>query len=194
MKKLFLGLVLAAVASLAIALPASAAEFETFVGCDDLAETPVPAHICQIGDFPGAYFESDVDAEYEVCIEFPDAVELCAEEQFAEAGVLYVNSITSNLEGEHLVTWYVEGVEVGSWTFRLDPPPPPPPPPPAQPLPTPAATPPPAVAPVTSAGCLKAQQRVGSLKNRLRNASGRKRKAKLRIKLRSARVTARHVC
>ncbi len=198
MKKLFLGLMLAAVASLAIAGSASAAEFETFVGCDDLAETPVPAHVCQIGDFPGAYFESDVDAEYEVCVEFPDAVELCAEEQFAEAGVLFVNSITSNQEGEHLVTWYVEGVEVGSWAFRLDPPapppPPPPPPPPVPSLPTPAATPPPAVTPVASTGCLKAQQRVRNLKNRLQNASGRKQKTKLRSKLRTARATARRLC
>jgi hypothetical protein len=54
------------------------------------------------------------------------AAVFCTEEEFAEAGVLYVNSITSEQEGNHFVSWYVEGVEVGSWAFRLDPPPPPP--------------------------------------------------------------------
>lgn len=123
MRRLFIGLVLAAMALLLVPLPASAAEYETFVGCDDLAENPVPSHECQLGDFPGAFFESDVETEYEICIEFPDTEELCLEEQEAEAGVLYVNSIISELEGDHLVTWYVEGVEVGSWAFRLNAPP-----------------------------------------------------------------------
>lgn len=193
MKKLFLGLVLAATASLLIPLPANAAEYETFVGCDDFAENPVPSHECQVGDFPGAFFESDVNAEYEVCVEFPSATVFCLEEEFAEAGVLYVNTISSELEGNYLVSWYVEGVEVGSWAFRLNQPPPPPPPPaPAAPA---SVTPPaPVVAPAPSAECLKAQQRVGKLKGQLRKADGRKRKVKIRGKLRSARATAKRVC
>jgi hypothetical protein len=189
-KKLFLGLVFAAAASLLIPLPANAAEYETFVGCDDLAENPIPSHVCQIGDFPGAYFESDVDAEYEVCVEFPTAEVFCTEEESAEAEILYVNSIASELDGNHFVSWYVEGVEVGSWAFRLDPPPAVPP----TPTPAPATTPLPAVALGPSAECLKARQRIGNLKDRLRNATGRKRKAKIRVKLRKARAIAKRVC
>jgi hypothetical protein len=191
MKKLFLGLIIAATASLFIPLHANAAEFETFVGCDDLAENPIPSHECQTGGFPGAYFESDADVEVEICVEFPTAEILCTEPEFAEAGVLYVLSITSELEGNHLVSWYVEGAEVGSWAFRLNPPPPPPA---APPVAAPAATPPPTVAPGPSAQCLKAQLRARNLKNRLRNANGRKQKAKIRPKLKNARATARRVC
>jgi hypothetical protein len=192
MKKVFLGLVLATAASLLIPLPANAAEYETFVGCDDLAENPVPAHSCQTGDFLGAYFESDVDTEYEVCVEFPTEEEFCTEKEFAEAGVLYVNSITSKLEGNYFFSWYVEGAEVGSWTVRLDRPPPPPPVVP--PTPAPATAPLPAVAPSPPAECLKAQRRVGNLKDQLRNAGGRKRTVKIRGKLRKARATAKRVC
>lgn len=195
MRRLFLGLIVAATASLFIPLHASAAEYKTFVGCDDLSENPVPSHVCQIGDSPGAYFESDVDVEVELCVEFPDAEELCTERELAESGVLYVYSIFSELEGNHLATWYVEGAEVGSWAFRLDPPPPPPPPPPAvPPAAAPAPTPLPAVATGPSPGCLKAKQRVRGLKNRLRNAKGRKQKVKIRPKLRNARATERRAC
>jgi hypothetical protein len=193
MKRLFMGMALAAGALLLIPLPASAAEYETFVGCDGFAEPPVPSHVCQLGDLPGAFFESDVETEYEVCVEFPDAEEFCTEEEEeAEAGVLYVNLIFSELTGDHLVTWYVEGTEVGSWEFRLDPPPPPPVVTP--PAPTPSAPPLPAVATGPSAQCLKAQQRVKKLRGRLRKADGRKQKAKIRAKLRNARTAEKRVC
>lgn len=191
-KRLFLGLVVAATALLFVPLQASAAEYETFVGCDD--NTPTPSHVCQVGDPLGAYFESDADVEVEICVEFPNAQELCTEELFAEEGALYVLSIPNELEGDHLVTWYVGEVEVGSWAFRLDPPPPPPAPPAAPPAAAPAPAPLPTVAPGPSPTCLKAQQRVRGLKNRLRNANGRKAKTKIRLKLRKARATARRVC
>lgn len=194
---LFLGLVVAAAALLFIPLQASAAEYETFVGCDDLAESPVPSHVCQIGDFPGAYFESDVDVEVQLCVEFPNAEELCTENEFAEGGVLYVTSIFSELEGNHLATWYVEGTEIGSWAFRLDPPPspsPPTPPPVVPPAAAPAPPPPPAVAIGPSPGCLKARERVRGLKKRLRNATARKQKVKIRPKLRNARAAERRAC
>lgn len=193
MKRLLLGLLLAAAASLSMPLAASAAEYTTFVGCDDLSANPVPSHVCQIGEFPGAYFESDVETEYEVCVEFPDTEFLCTEQpQLAEADVLYVNSITTGLEGDHLVIWYVEGVEVGSWVFRMDPPPPPPtlPPPPA-PV---TLIPPPAISTAPSPHCLAAQQHVAKLKGRLHKAHGAKQKSKIRAKLRIARAAARAAC
>lgn len=192
MKKLLLGFALVAAASLSIPMSASAAEYETFVGCDDLAASPVPSHVCQIGDFPGAFFESDTDVEVEICVELPSAVVFCTEEEFAEAGILYVLSLPNEEEGDYLASWFVEGVEVGSWAFRLDPPPPPPSPPaPAPPAPAP---PPAAVVPVTSPQCLQAQHRVSTLKKQLRNASGHKQRVKLRGKLKSARAKAKRLC
>src|SRR6476660_5848126 len=134
-KKLLLALVLTVTASLLVPLSASAAEYETFVGCDDLSENPVPAHACLTSDFP-AYFESDVDTEYEVCIETPTE-ELCSEEEPAEGEVLFENSLPHPLPaGNYVVYWYVGNAEVGSWDLRLDPPPPPPPPPPTPQVPT----------------------------------------------------------
>jgi hypothetical protein len=202
-KKLFLGLLLAATMLLGGALPANAAEYETFVGCNDLEEEPLPSHVCHIGDFPAAYFASDVDVEYEVCVEFPTASVACAEENFAEAGFLYVNSITSEVEGNHLVIWYVEGVEVGSWVFRMDPAPPPPPPPlPPPPSPAPTASPiPPVVTPVTttpspqpSATCRRAKQQVTKLTRRLRNTTGHRQKVRIRVQLGKARSAVRRAC
>jgi hypothetical protein len=191
MKRVLLGIVVAAAASLVGPLSASAAEYSAFVGCDDLSSNPVPSHVCQVGDFPAAYFESDEETEYEVCVEFPQGAFLCAEEQEAEAGVLYLNSITSETPGLHTVWWYVEGVEVASWAFRLDPPPPPP----AAPVVTPPViTPAPAVAPPVNSACLKAEKHVGKLKGQLKQASGHSKKVKLRSKLKAARAAARAAC
>lgn len=187
---MFLGLLLAAAALLLLPLSASAAEYKTFVGCDDLSPNPIPSHECQIGDFPGAYFESDVETEFEICVEFPDAEILCLDEQLAEAGVLYINSITSEIEGDHFVSWFVEGVEIGSWGFRMNAPAPPPPPV----TPAPASPTPPALAPTPSAECLKAERRVGQLKNRLKKATGRKQRSRIRAKLRKARAAAKNLC
>jgi hypothetical protein len=194
MKKLLLGIALAAIASFSIPLSASAAEYETFVGCDDLAANPIPSHVCQVGDFPGAFFAADTDTNVELCVEFPTKEFFCTEEEFAEAGILYVNSIISEAPGNYFATWFVEGVEIGSWAFRLDSPPPPPPAPAAPTAPAPPAPPPPAVLPSPSPQCLKAKQRVSTLKNRLRTASARKLKVKLRGKLKGARATAKRAC
>jgi hypothetical protein len=188
MKRLLLGLVVAF--SLLAPSPAGAAEYATFVGCDDLAETPTPSNVCMVDDFPAAYFEADVDTEYEICVEFPSGKTLCLEEQFAEAEVLYLNSITSEVPGNHVVTWYVEGVEIGSWTFRLDVPAPPP----APVAPAPVIPAPSTVAPPPTAACLKSRQQVTKLKGRLRSTGSPKQKTKLRGKLKSARAAAQRLC
>jgi hypothetical protein len=191
MKKVLLGMVFAIAASLLIPLTASAASYATFVGCDDLAENPVPSHVCLTSDFPAAYFESDADAEYEVCIETPTGEELCSEEEPAEAETLYENSLPSPLAaGNYFAYWYVGNTEVGSWSFRLDPPPPPPTPQ------VPAVTAPAPPAPVAlgpSPACFKAQLLVTKDKNRLKKA-GPKQKAKIRGKLRKAKAAVRSLC
>lgn len=68
-------------------------------------------------------FESEAaDALYEVCVAFPTGEELCAGEQEAQAGALYVNTIsTADIPGIYNVTWSVGGQQVGSWPFRLAP-------------------------------------------------------------------------
>lgn len=189
MKRLFWGLLLMASASLLIPMSATAAEFKTYVGCDDFAQSPVPSHVCLLGEFPGAFFESSADAEYEVCVEFPNQEFICAEEQEAEEGVLYVNSITTDQPGIHFVSWYVGDTEVGSWSFRMDAPVPPTPPAPV--VPPPAQ---PAVAPTPSPNCLAAQLQVGKLKHRLQKAGGAKQKKKIRAKLRNARNAVNREC
>ena len=196
MKRLLLGALLAVVTtSLFAASSASGAEFTAFVGCDDLSDQPVPAHVCTLGDFPAAYFESSEETEYEVCVVFPSGTELCAEEQFAEAGVLYLNSITSEEAGLHVVSWYVEGIEVRSWAFRLDPPPPPPAPPVV--TTTPATTAPvvaPAPAPAQSPKCLKARRLVARLSGQVHDAATAKRKAKLKARLKGAKNGVKQAC
>ncbi len=190
---------LAGVLSISSAAIAATPKTRTFVGCDDLAEEPAPSHVCEVGDFPAAYFESSEETEYEVCVEFPNAEVLCAEEQIAEAGVLYENSITTEMEGLHFVSWFIGETEVGSFAFRMEPPKPPPSPPVVVP-PAPIVVSPPAPAPVPlvepsqSPVCLTAQGQVTKLKARLRNAKTRRQKAKLRKALTAARAFATKTC
>jgi hypothetical protein len=134
-------IVVSGVATMSLAASASAS-YTTYVGCS-ASQFAAPSHVCEIGDSPGAFFEStESNVEYEVCVTFPEATEICAEEQEAEAEVLYVNEVTTDIPGNHLATWYVEGVEIASWSFRMDEPPLPTPPirPPATPISPPAVT------------------------------------------------------
>lgn len=174
----------------AITASASAAEYKTYVGCSANADAP-PSHSCELGDSPGAFLEADEETEYEVCIEFPDFNVLCAGEQLAEAGVLYVNEITTDQVGEHFVAWYVGETEIGNWAFDVAAPPSPPaPPPPPAPLPPV----PPTLSPVVTPVCAKARIRVRSLSARLRIATSHKSKVKLRAKLKRARAAVKSSC
>jgi hypothetical protein len=195
---LFLVLVGAMGMLLVPSIASAAVSYRTFVGCDDLAVEPIPSHTCELGDFPAAYFESSEETEYEVCVEFPNEEVLCAEGQMAEAGVLYENSITSEMEGLHLVAWFVGETEVGSFAFRIDAPEPPPVPPVVVPPPVASAPTPAPVAAVNPAPpsplCLTAQGQVTKLKGRLRKARTPRQKAKLRKALTAARAFADKSC
>jgi hypothetical protein len=130
-------------------------------------------------------------------VEFPNAEVFCAEEQIAEAGVLYENSITSEMEGLHLVSWFIGETEVGSFAFRMEPPKSPPAPPvvvPPAAVVAPAPAPAPVVSPAPSPVCLTAQGQVTKLKGRLRKAKTRRQKAKLRKALTAARAFADKTC
>jgi hypothetical protein len=108
--------------------PSAAAEgsvdpnYVVYGGCGTEAGT-APSHLCHKGDRLGAFFQSlNVDAAYTVCVKFPlrDKT-LCAEQQQAAAGVLYVNKITSGIVGKTSITWSVNSVPIGIWNFGLYP-------------------------------------------------------------------------
>jgi hypothetical protein len=196
MRRVFFGLLLAAAATLVI-LPAAAlgAEYESFVGCDELAENPVPSHECAISDSPAAYFASDEEVEYEVCLEYPDTYFICSEPQAVEAEVLDGISLPTDESGLYHVYWYLAETEteIGSWAFEMKLPPPPPPPPPTPPaVPAPTSTPAPVAGP--SAACVTAKKRVRRLSGRLHKAHGHKQKAKIRRSLKKARAAVKRLC
>ena len=108
----------ALLASLAPAMAQSAA-YRHYVACG-LSENAKPAHVCQKGRDKGAFFRSTTnDVFYTVCVKFPTKRRLCAPKQEAKAGTLYVNKITSNIPGQHKVTWFVEGKRVGLFAFNV---------------------------------------------------------------------------
>jgi hypothetical protein len=115
----------AVLCSLFLVAPASdaagstAAPYDAYVACGRSAEDP-PSSRCFVGDRVGAFFRSNlVDAAYTVCVTFPSDRKLCAGEQAASSGVLYVNDITTSTVGPHTVTWTVNGIELTK-QFVLD--------------------------------------------------------------------------
>ncbi|HEY5816153.1 MAG TPA: hypothetical protein VIS95_07410 [Solirubrobacterales bacterium] len=108
-----------AVALFAAAVPASAqgAAYRHYVACG-LSKNAKPSHLCQKKRDKGAFFRSNrADVFYTVCVKFPTRKNLCADRQEAKKGTLYVNEITSNIPGEHRVTWFVQGKQVGAFSF-----------------------------------------------------------------------------
>jgi hypothetical protein len=107
------------IALLAGAGPASAqgAAYKHYVACG-LSKNAKPAHVCQKSRKKGAFFQSNkADVFYTVCVKFPTKKNLCAPKQEAVKGTLYVNKITSNIPGEHRVSWFVNGKKVGTYAF-----------------------------------------------------------------------------
>jgi hypothetical protein len=99
--------------------PASAqgAAYRHYVACG-LSQNAKPSHFCQKSRKKGAFFRSNrADVFYTVCVKFPTKKNLCAPKQQAVRGTLYVNKITSNIPGEHRVTWFVQGKRVGIYDF-----------------------------------------------------------------------------
>src|ERR1044072_493539 len=114
-----LGAIGLGIALLASASPASAqgAAFKHYVACG-LSQNAKPSHLCQKSRKKGAFFRSNrADVFYTVCVKFPTRKNLCAPKQEAVQGTLYVNKIPSNIPGEHRVTWFVEGKQVGAFDF-----------------------------------------------------------------------------
>jgi hypothetical protein len=99
--------------------PAQGAAYRHYVACG-LSQNAKPAHLCQKPRKKGAFFRSNrADVFYSVCVKFPTRKNLCAPKQQAVKGTLYVNKITSNIPGEHRVTWFVQGKRVGIFDFVI---------------------------------------------------------------------------
>lgn len=110
-----------AVALLGNAVPATAeaAAYRHYVACG-LSQNAKPSHVCQKPRKKGAFFRSNQgDVFYTVCVRFPTGKNLCAPEQEALQGTLYVNRITTNIPGKHRVSWFVKGKRVGVFVFRV---------------------------------------------------------------------------
>lgn len=107
---------------LAAVLPASSAQgaaYRHYVACG-LSKNAKPAHVCQKPRKKGAFFRSNrADVFYTVCVKFPTKKNLCASQQKAEQGTLYVNRIKSNIPGRHRVAWFVQGKQVGAFVFAV---------------------------------------------------------------------------
>ncbi len=106
---------------LASAVPAAAeaAAYKRYVGCG-VSRNAEPSHKCPSRSKKGAFFKSNrANVTYTVCVRFPTRRNLCAKAQKAEQGTLYVNKITSTIEGRHAVTWFVKGKRVGRFIFRV---------------------------------------------------------------------------
>lgn len=88
----------------------TSAAYTVFTACGRSAGTPRSSR-CIVGDRVGAFFRSNVgDTAYTICIRFPTGRVLCADEQPATQGTLYVNAVTTNIVGRHTVTWTVDGI------------------------------------------------------------------------------------
>lgn len=102
-----------------VPVSAGAVAYKHYVSCGT-AETAKPSHRCPKRGKKGAFFKSlKSDVSYSICVKFPTGKSICAKAQKAEAHVLYVNKITSNIPGEHWVTWFVHGKRVGSFDFKI---------------------------------------------------------------------------
>lgn len=118
--KVILAAVLATAALSGLAPPsAGAAAYRHYVACG-LSAKAKPAHVCPRGSKKGAFFRSTrSDVHYTICMRLPRGRTLCAKEQVANQGTLYVNKITSAVPGRHRITWFVKGKRVGAFVFRV---------------------------------------------------------------------------
>ncbi|HEV7483841.1 MAG TPA: excalibur calcium-binding domain-containing protein [Solirubrobacterales bacterium] len=91
--------------------------FQAYVACGLSSYAPRAAS-CPHRSRVGAFFRSSEDVEYEVCIHFPGGREICAANQQAAAGTLYVNKVTSNIVGRHKVIWFVSGRRIVRYFWR----------------------------------------------------------------------------
>ncbi len=103
-----------------------------------------------------------------------------------------MNPFTTNVPGDYLFNWYVEGLEVAAWTLHMEAPAPPVTPP----APVVGSPAPPVVVPPSgpTLACQHASHRVKQLKAQLGTAGTAKAKKGLRKRLRKAKSAAKLAC
>lgn len=97
-----------------------APSYRTFLACG-MSAAARPASSCGKRQKKGAFFEASQPVAYTVCVRYPSRRELCARDQQAAAGTVYVNKVTSSIPGQHRVRWTVAGQVVATrylWVRR----------------------------------------------------------------------------
>jgi len=92
--------------------------FHVYLACG-LSSKARPAQSCARQQKKGAFFRASQAVTYTVCVRYPTGRQLCTRNQSAEAGVTYVNKITSNAIGSDRVTWRVAGHTVATRYLRI---------------------------------------------------------------------------
>jgi hypothetical protein len=97
---------------------APAPRYTTYIACG-LSKYARRASACPRRSKVGAFLRSSQDVEYTVCVVFPTGRLLCASDQLAVAGTLYVNKVTTSNVGRHKVIWYLPGERIIRYFRRL---------------------------------------------------------------------------
>lgn len=91
--------------------------YRAYVACG-LSQRARPARWCTRRRKVGAFLRSTQPVTYRLCVVFPTRRRLCAVEQQAEAGMLYVNRVTTNIVGRHKVVWYLPDRRIKRFFWR----------------------------------------------------------------------------
>lgn len=92
--------------------------FHVYLACG-LSSKARPVQSCTRHQKKGAFFRASQAVTYTVCVRYPTGRQPCARNRSAEAGVTYVNAITSNVIGSDQVTWRVAGRTVATRYLRI---------------------------------------------------------------------------
>jgi hypothetical protein len=91
-------------------------DYSAYGTCDEFSDS---SHTCRKGDPMGVFFTSwKRDVIYEVCVTFPTGRKSCTPDQFARAYERHGHLIPT-IEGTTTVVWFVEGTQIGTWTFNV---------------------------------------------------------------------------
>jgi hypothetical protein len=129
-KRLWVGalLLLVSLATLPVIAPADGLpsgsgdpNYLVYGGCGTDIDTP-PAHLCHKGDRIGAFFRSNAaDVTYDVCVRHRRHGGGCAYGQAASKGVLYVSNLSVGVPEPTVISWKVNGGEIGTWLLDVYP-------------------------------------------------------------------------
>jgi len=98
-------------------------DYLVYGGCGTDIDTP-PAHLCHRGDRVGAFFRSNAaDVTYDVCVDHRRNGHGggCAYAQAASKGVLYVNDLNAGIPELTVISWRINGGEIGRWQLDVYP-------------------------------------------------------------------------